>query len=218
MDDLSRAVEQFLHPSSGGGSVPGGPPGNFPSIPVISPNNEFGENGEAPDSSKSSSWSGPWIQEWLDNGKMGSEASSHPDPAGDVSHPSSSSPAPAPKESWRNLEPQLPEPPIVPETRTFLLKGAGGRLEPVDYNPKEIQYEGACKSISRVILQTLRENGFPYGETKSTGDLFDILKRLTPPGATLGKLISLKNDIMQNQTDSPFYQKVFEELKKGDKV
>lgn len=61
MDELYRAVEQFLPTASGGmggGSVPGGPPGDFPSIPVISPNNEFGENGEAPDSSKSASSSG----------------------------------------------------------------------------------------------------------------------------------------------------------------
>lgn len=193
MDELYRAVEQFLPTASGGmggGSVPGGPPGDFPSIPVISPNNEFGENGEAPDSSKSasSSWSGPWIQEWLDHEKMGSEVSSHP--AGDVSHPSSSSPAPAPKESWVGWEPQKfqpPEPPRVPqpETRTCLLKGAGGRSDPLTYNAQEMHFEGSSKRMAEEILQTFKKAGDPYGERTSTRELVFIKKKILNPNASL---------------------------------
>lgn len=111
-----------------------------------------------------------------------------PGPSVDLSRPSSSSPAPAPKgpESWRNWKPKKQFPQTsqedLPETRTFFLKGAGKRWEPVNYNPQKILYEeGACKNIADAILQILREADFPYGKTKNPKALLGIIKNLTNP-------------------------------------
>jgi len=76
-----------------------------------------------------------------------------PGPSVDLSRPSSSSPAPAPKgpESWRNWKPKKQFPQTsqedLPETRTFFLKGAGKRWEPVTTIPKRFYMKKALVRI-----------------------------------------------------------------------
>ena len=183
MDELSRAVSQFLPDSSGGmagGSVPGGPPDHLPDLCGLTTTSE-----EGIDESSSNLLSmdgnheshdramiilppgGPPVEvEGLGVPEEEEESSQVvPGPSVDLCRPSSSSPAPAPKgpESWRNWKPKKKFPQTsqedLPETRTFFLKGAGKRWEPVNYNPQKILYEEGAE-YSRRYSSDLTRGGF----------------------------------------------------------
>ena len=117
MDELSRAVSQFLPDSSGGragGSVPGGPPDHLPDLCGLTTTSEEGidesssnllsmdGNHESHDRAmiilKAPSPGGPVEVEGLGVPEEEEESSQVvPGPSVDLSRPSSSSPAPAPK-------------------------------------------------------------------------------------------------------------------------
>ena len=98
----------------------------------------------------------------------------------DVANPSSSSPAPAPPEAWRNWKPKDFAPQTsertLPETRTIRLKAAGSRWETLDYNPQQIRHAGACKNMASHIQEILQ--GSPYEKTVHSKCLLGILKKI----------------------------------------
>lgn len=86
------------------------------------------------------------------------EESSQVGPSVDLSSPFSSSPAPKEPEAWRTWKikefPDQTSRQGPPETSTVFLKvrGAGKEGEPYHYNPQEVRYDGACKSLSETLL------------------------------------------------------------------
>ena len=148
-------------------------------------------------------------------------------PAVALSRPSSSSPATTTKkETWQGWEPdlkkfQIPQPPRnpEPETRTLLLKGAGNRWEPYEYNPQEVLYEqGACNNIAAAVKDILQEKKIPYGFSHNPRALKEIIKNLTNPYGNMEEWDGIVSEIEKNKSSSPFFRQVFEELKKQKKV